>query len=64
VSDYGSGQPGSCSGSTYDTSANYIEIGRDYFLTPKLGYTKYTYPHPLRAGTTGPGAPTNLRVIR
>jgi hypothetical protein len=64
LSDYGPGQPFSCAGSTYDTSANYIVEGRDYFLTQKVGYTKYTYPHPLRAGTTGPGLPTNLRVIR
>ena len=32
-----------------DTSTNYIQSGRDYFVgTPKPGYQKYTYPHPLR----------------
>ena len=65
ISDFGFMDPFSCTGSTYDTSANYIVSGRDYFAnTQKPGYTKYTYPHPLRAGTTGPGLPTNLRVIR
>ena len=57
--------PLSCTGSTYDESAKYIVLERDYFVgTPKPGYTKYTYPHPLRAGTTGPSKPTNLRIIR
>jgi hypothetical protein len=51
-------------GATVDSSANYIRPGRDYiFGTPKPGYTKYTYPHPLRGGG-GLAAPTNLRVIR
>jgi len=64
-SDYGAGEPSSCTGSTYDTSANYIVAGRDYYVgTPKPGYTKYTYPHPLRAGTTGPSVPSNLHIIR
>jgi hypothetical protein len=52
VSDYGLNNAGtSCSGSTYDTTANYLKAGRDYILnTPKPGYVKYTYPHPLRGG--------------
>ncbi len=34
-----------------DTSTNYIHSGRDYYLgTAKPGYTKFTYPHPLRRG--------------
>ena len=35
-----------------DSSANYIVAGRDYFNdgTAKPGYTKFTYPHPLRGG--------------
>jgi hypothetical protein len=52
--DYGSGNTNSCTGSTYDTSANYIVSGRDYFngSTAKPGYTPYTYPHPLVGGTS------------
>ena len=43
ISDYGPGQESSCTGSTYDTSANYIKAERDYFVgTPKPGYAKYT----------------------
>lgn len=62
ISDYGLAQPSSCTGSTYDTSTNYIVAGRDYVVgTPKPGYTKYTYPHPLR--TTAPAAPANLRIV-
>jgi hypothetical protein len=63
TSDYGSGQADSCKGSVYDTSANYIVSGRDYFNgnTAKPGYTPYTYPHPLTQGNTqGPQAPTGL----
>jgi hypothetical protein len=67
TSDYGLNQSNSCSGSTYDTSANYIVAGRDYFngSTPKPGYTPYTYPHPLASGSnegsgTPPAAPTGL----
>jgi hypothetical protein len=26
----------------------WLQLNRDYFLTAKLGYTPYTYPHPLR----------------
>ena len=28
-----------------------IGLNRDYFLSPKPGYTPYTYPHPLRSGS-------------
>jgi hypothetical protein len=49
-----------------DSSASYIMAGRDYFNngTPKPGYVKYTYPHPLRgAGAVEPpAAPTKLEV--
>jgi hypothetical protein len=34
---------------------DYIQLGRDYFASAKSGYTKYTYPHPLRSE---PPAPT------
>ena len=66
LSDYGPNEQFSCSGSTYDSSANYIVAGRDYFVgTPKAGYAKYTYPHPLHASAAGlPAAPTNVRIIR
>ena len=67
TSDYGINiNPSGCAhdsapsaGSTYDTSANYIVAGRDYFNdgTAKPGYTPYTYPHPLRLGSGGPPTP-------
>ena len=45
TSDYGGNE---CSNP--DHSSNYIRAGRDYFVgTPKPGYAKYTYPHPLTA---------------
>ncbi len=68
ISDYGPGNTNSCSGSTYDTSSNYIVLNRDYFnsSTPKLGYTPYTYPHPLTLGQNSgspPAPPTNLIAV-
>jgi hypothetical protein len=72
ASDYGSGQSDSCTGSTYDKSANYIVANRDYFngSTPKPGYTPYTYPHPLTQGSGGgggggnnPNPPTGLAAV-
>ena len=52
------------------TTANWVQLGRDYFTgTPKPGWTRYTYPHPLASGSvpppppnSAPSAPTNLRV--
>jgi hypothetical protein len=48
---------------------NYIQVGRDIIIgTPKPGYAKYIYPHPLRTSgspaTPVPplSAPTNLRL--
>ena len=52
-----------------DSSADYIVAGRDYFNdgTSKPGYTKYTYPHPLRQraelSLLAPPPPAGLRVI-
>lgn len=61
ISDYG--DP-ACANS--DSSASYIIAGRDYYNdgTPKPGYAKYTYPHPLRPATpaTPPAQTKNLRV--
>jgi len=31
------------------TTAQFVQLNRDYFLSPKPNYTPYTYPHPLRA---------------
>jgi hypothetical protein len=58
VSDYGSG--GGCS--NMDSSANYIQANRDYFNgTAKPGWSPYTYPHPLRGGSSAnPTAPIGL----
>jgi hypothetical protein len=30
----------------------WIQEQRGYYLTQKFGYAPYTYPHPLRSGTT------------
>ena len=50
ISDYGGNE---CTNP--DTSTNYIRSGRDYFVgTPKPGYQKYTYPHPLRSQSPRP----------
>src|SRR5882724_1508217 len=38
--------------------ADYIQLGRDYFASAKSGYTKYTYPHPLRSEPTPSPTPT------
>gem|GEM_PF-921512 len=32
-----------------NTCPSSIGLNRDYFLTPRPGYTPYTYPHPMRA---------------
>jgi hypothetical protein len=51
--DYGSGNSDSCTGSTYDTNANYIHTSRDWYPnTAKPSYTAFTYPHPLASGLT------------
>lgn len=47
---------------------SWFQLNRDYFLSPKPGYTEFTYPHPLRGGTPSPppaqpSPPTNLRII-
>jgi hypothetical protein len=45
-------------------TTDFIQEDRDYYVdTPKPGYSKYTYPHPLRAEAitppeSGPAAPT------
>ena len=67
VSDYGNVSGNSCfitRGGTPDSVANYIAEGRDYFNdgTIKPGWTRYTYPHPLRATAVVPATPTNLRI--
>ena len=37
-----------------DDPNDYIKVNREYYFSAKPGYTKYTYPHPLRTG----GGPT------
>jgi hypothetical protein len=42
-----------------------VVANRDFYNTPKPGYTPYTYPHPLTTGSgggSGPSAPQNLRI--
>lgn len=51
-----------------DSSVDYIVSGRDFFNdgTAKPGYTKYTYPHPLRSSKSSSGLPSppdKLRVV-
>lgn len=65
------GPDGSYSGpAPADTSANYIVSGRDYFLNnagggagAKPGYSKYTYPHPLRTDLGGDTTPPTITSI-
>lgn len=67
VNDYGWDPATSCGTSAADLTANadvtsnYIVAGRDYFNdgTAKPGYTKYTYPHPLRTQGSNP-PPSNI----
>ncbi len=58
--------PNEC-GSGADLVADYIKSDRDYKLQAKPGYTKYTYPHPLRGGDGGgdtpPSAPEDLKIV-
>lgn len=47
------------------STANFFLIDRDIFLSAPASYTKYAYPHPLRAGTgsqdvLAPNPPTGL----
>jgi hypothetical protein len=48
-----------------DHSSNYIQAGRDYYLgTAKPGYTKYTYPHPLRnSDSSSPSTSTTASSV-
>ena len=50
--------PDECGGGPSVTT--YIQLNRDYFTSAKSGYSKYTYPHPLRGGAML-GGPQNVR---
>jgi len=39
----------SLGGDNWDVCAYYFQLGRDYHIQPRPGYTPYVYPHPLRA---------------
>jgi hypothetical protein len=67
--------PNQCAGS--NSTSTWVQVGRDVIVgSPKPGYVKYAYPHPLRTGvapspqpapTPSPSvlpAPSNLRVIQ
>jgi hypothetical protein len=63
LSDY---SPNEC-GSGAPSVSQFIQSGRDYVVgTPKPGYVKFTYPHPLRGATSppsdtiSPSAPSGL----
>ncbi len=44
-----------------DSSAGYIQAGRDYYTgIAKPGYTEYAYPHPLRVALMIP--PSNAVI--
>jgi hypothetical protein len=66
-------------GSTYSIESNWatnVRLSREIFVNSgaKPGYSKYTYPHPLRAGSTAPSSgvppaatlqtPSNLRIVQ
>jgi len=58
-------EPNECPGN--NRTSNFVQQGRDYVVgTPKPGYTKYTYPHPLASGTgiPTPSPPASLRILR
>ena len=52
-----------------DSTANYVVSGRDYFNngTAKPGWSKFTYPHPLRTGSaptqTAPAVTSNPQSL-
>ena len=76
TSDYGVDQTNSVSTSgtpiTCDSSANYIQASRDYYVDTtgspssgaKPGWTRYSYPHPLRTDLSGsvPTSPSGLNA--
>lgn len=53
----GTWSPNECAG-TAGVSATYIQVGRDYINGAKPGYTKYTYPSPLRPSVASLGGIT------
>ena len=55
------GDPDQCQ--TGYTTANFFQSGRDYFLNAgaKPGWTRYAYPHPLRAGGGGGSSTYSLK---
>jgi hypothetical protein len=61
TSDYGGNE---CSNP--DHSSTYIRAGRDYFVgTPKPGYKKFVYPHPLSTSGSPPAtAPSSQQQIK
>lgn len=65
IADY---SPNECGAGALSTS-QFVQAGRDFVVgTPKPGYVKYTYPHPLASGEPAPPpgpqppAPSNLTV--
>ncbi len=47
-----------------DDFNDYLVLNRDYFLSAKPAYTKYTYPHPLVAGSSSPQVPSVPEHLR
>lgn len=42
---------------------NFVQLNRDFYLSAKSGWTRYTYPHPLRSGESTPSSTATHRGI-
>lgn len=59
-------QPDDCGNGLH--TSNFFQSGRDYYVSTtssgaKPGWSRYTYPHPLRLSSPPPAAPANLRIV-
>jgi hypothetical protein len=57
---------GTCAYSYANDSPGYVRLNVELFVNngAKPGFTKYTYPHPLRSGGGGISPPGGLRIIQ
>lgn len=42
------------------SGSSFAQLNRDYFKSPRPGYTEFTYPHPLRGQAGEPTPPSNI----